>query len=326
MTERVEPMASPWPLRMALGTLLFAVPLFAFGGIVTTIGAGMAVEGWLNAEGHFMPFFPIDKWLRDFATFVEHTHRQIGMIVGFFAIGGVVASHRCGAPRSARALSWVALAIVCFQGYLGGQRVELVSRDLAFVHGGVAQLAFALLALHVLVQSRRWRELHAARPKLETGLPTTQALGAALVVYGQIWIGAWYRHGLRGTGGDVTSRLHLHLGFAAVATLAVVLLVRGLRLLAREEASGSVGQVAGGEARRLEVLLTLQLLLGVAAWLGRGETGVTVLEIAAAVGHVIVGASLLASCTLSLAWCLRWRRVAAPLQTGAPVLPGRTSP
>ena len=311
---------SSWPRRFAFGSLLCAIPLFAFGGIVTTIGAGMAVEGWLNAEGHFMPLFPIDLWLRDFATFVEHTHRMWAILVGLFAVAGVVASLRSDVPKLARTMSWVVLGIVCFQGYLGGQRVELVSRGLAFVHGGVAQLAFALLSLHVLVQGREWSARAADRPAASAAVPSMMALLATSFVYGQIWLGAWYRHGLRGTGGDVSSRLHLHLGFALVAALAVGFLAGRLRRLSRSAENASVANSARANARRLEVLLLLQLALGFAAWLGRGRDGVTVLEIISSVGHVLVGASLLASCLVSLAWCLRWRTVGGEVSASAPSL------
>ncbi len=322
MTQRAQP--SSWPRRFALGALLCAVPLFAFGGIVTTIGAGMAVEGWLNAEGHFMPLFPIDLWLRDFATFVEHTHRMWAILVGLFAVAGVMASLRAEVSKLARAMSWVVLGIVCFQGYLGGQRVELVSRGLAFVHGGVAQLAFALLALHVLVQGRDWSDRAVDRPAASASVPSVVALISTSLVYGQIWLGAWYRHGLRGTGGDVTSRLHLHLGFALVATLAVGALAGLLRRLSRSAENASVADSARANARRLESLLLLQLALGFAAWLGRGREGVTVLEIISSVGHVLVGAGLLASCVVSLAWCLRWSTVGGEQPAFAPSLKSRS--
>ena len=71
---------------------LVLLPLFAFGGSVTTLGAGMAVTGWWNAEGSFMPFFPIDKWFRDLGTFVEHSHRQFGLVLGLLMIAAVVAT------------------------------------------------------------------------------------------------------------------------------------------------------------------------------------------------------------------------------------------
>src|SRR5262249_41575588 len=76
--EPAEP-ASPWPRRLALAALVAAVPLVFFGGTVTTLHAGLAIDGWLVLEpgrgDHFLWLYPVDKWFRDVGTFVEHTHR-----------------------------------------------------------------------------------------------------------------------------------------------------------------------------------------------------------------------------------------------------------
>src|SRR6188508_97685 len=127
-----------WTERLLLGALLSAVPLVLFGGSVTTLGAGMSVDGWLIAEGHFLLFFPLDSWLRDTATFVEHTHRLFGVLVGFCALGACARAWvaRPGPNPFIGALaSTLALLMVCAQGALGGLRVLADSSDLAFVHG-----------------------------------------------------------------------------------------------------------------------------------------------------------------------------------------------
>ena len=128
--------ASPWPSRLALTAALFAVPLFVFGGAVTTLGAGMAVDGWLDAEGHFLPLFPLEKWFRDGATFVEHTHRMFGMLVGLCTVALLVVTIKArfssaGARRSARRIAALALAAVCAQGAVGGFRVLELSNSCA---------------------------------------------------------------------------------------------------------------------------------------------------------------------------------------------------
>ena len=139
----------PWPHRLALAAALAAVPLVLFGGSVTTIGAGMAVDGWLVAEGHFLLFFPVEQWFHDTATFVEHTHRLFGVLVGIFALASVVASFLRERP-AARVLSLGALIAVCAQGTLGGLRVLEDDSELAFLHGALAQAVFALLCAHAL--------------------------------------------------------------------------------------------------------------------------------------------------------------------------------
>jgi len=153
---------SPWAARLTFAAALFALPLVLFGGSITTIGAGMAVEGWLVAEGHFLVFFPVEEWFRDVGTFVEHTHRLWGVLVGLCCLGAVFAAWRAGAGLGA---ALVALVAVCVQGTIGGMRVEENSPQLAFLHGVFGQVTFATLLACALVLSRRWRS---------AGTPTMQ--------------------------------------------------------------------------------------------------------------------------------------------------------
>jgi cytochrome c oxidase assembly protein subunit 15 len=291
------PSSSSIPRLSAWGAFLCAIPLVLIGGVVTTIGAGMAVKGWWDAEGYFMPFFPLDLWLRDVATVVEHGHRLWGLLVGLFALVAALGAGFARAPRAAVRASWIALLAVCFQGWLGGQRVLENSRDLAFMHGGLAQLVFALLAVAALLHRAPggWAA-RGLRPA-----PTGLLWLSAALVYAQIWLGAWYRHGLRGGEYELDLRFHLHLGGAALVLGLLVYLARRLRLLTLEwQAAGHPAAAAPRRlARRVHLLLGLQLVLGFGAWLGhRGSAGqgsVNVLETVSAVGHVLVGALLLAA-------------------------------
>ena len=46
--------SSPWPRRLALATWLGALPLVVLGGSVTTLRAGMAIDGWWVLDrGHW---------------------------------------------------------------------------------------------------------------------------------------------------------------------------------------------------------------------------------------------------------------------------------
>ena len=84
-TRGVQQAPSPWPRRLAWATLLAALPLVLFGGTVTTLRAGMAIDGWFVLEpgrgDHFLLAYPLEKWLRDPGTFTEHTHRLFGVLV-----------------------------------------------------------------------------------------------------------------------------------------------------------------------------------------------------------------------------------------------------
>lgn len=291
--------ASTWPRRFALGAAAAAVPLFVFGGAVTTLEAGMAVEGWLNAEGHFLPLFPVEKWLRDPGTFVEHTHRLFGMLVGLFAIGLVVSTWLTDRRRAARALATLSLLAVCAQGTLGGFRVLENSPRLAFLHGVLGQGVFALLAVTAAYLSRRGAPT-ASTTSGAAGLRRL-ALFAFAGVYAQIAVGAWYRHGLRPTPEEgVEARLMLHLA-GAMVVFGLLAALSGA--LAREEGQPSLAGAAG----RLRWLLGLQLALGFGAWTGRGLPAA---ELVFSVLHVLVGALLLAQCA---AVVMDTRRGSAPV-------------
>src|SRR5688500_7568632 len=86
---------SAWRRRLALATLALALPLAFFGGSVTTLGAGLAIDGWLILEpgrgDWFLWFYPLEQWFRDVGTFVEHSHRLLGSGVGLLAIATAVA-------------------------------------------------------------------------------------------------------------------------------------------------------------------------------------------------------------------------------------------
>ena len=152
----------PWAFRAAFACALCAVPLLLFGGSVTTLGAGMAVDGWLVAEGHFLLFFPAEKWFRDTATFVEHTHRLFGVLVGLCALACVACAWFGEERRNARLAALAALLAVCAQGALGGLRVLENDPGLAFLHGALAQLVFAILCVNAVLFSAGWR---AERPR-----------------------------------------------------------------------------------------------------------------------------------------------------------------
>jgi len=294
-----------WAYRFALCAAVSAVPLVLFGGSVTTLGAGMAVEGWLIAEGHFMLLFPLDQWFRDTATFVEHTHRLFGALVGMFAVAAVIASFLPGRSphtRGARTLSAAALLAVCAQGTLGGFRVLENDPELAFLHGASAQAVFALLCASALVLHRGWRQ-GAGSPQRAGGGPRVLAFTTMLLVYGQIVLGAWYRHALRPTPSDEAgARFAWHLFAALAVAIFVVALITVCRRLD--------GALFRRSARRLGWVLSLQVLLGVVAWVGYRPGAVGVLEWGLSILHVLGGGLLLTQTIFIWMWMERSRMTA----------------
>lgn len=302
----------PWPRRAAMLSALFAVPLLLFGGSVTSLGAGMAVDGWLIAEGHFLLFFPVQEWFRDTATFVEHTHRLFGVLVGLSAMTCAGLAWLREERLVARLGATLALLAVCAQGALGGLRVLANDSDLAFLHGAFAQLVFAGLCLNAVLFSHGWQSASARKPaSVELLALRRSALAAFGLVYAQVVLGAWYRHGLRPIPVEGSAlRLLLH-GLGALLTLVALAQVarRGAGLRRRD--SG----VPSGLSQALRILpglLVAQLVLGALAWAGFRPGRIGPAEWLLSLLHVLGGALLLTAIAVITLWAWRLTRDTAP--------------
>lgn len=301
-TRARDTATSPWPRRFAVSALLSAVPLVFFGGSVTTLHAGLAIDGWLVLEpgrgDHFLWLYPVDKWFRDIGTFVEHTHRLLGSLVGILAIATAVATWATDRRRLPRILSVAALLAVITQGIIGGFRVLERSEDLAFLHGAIAQGVFAMLGASWIASSRT---RPAPKSALSDGRRLRRLSIAAVASVGlQIVAGAWLRHG----GGYGALAVHL------VAALPVLVLVP---LLARELRNTPLHAVR----RWLIASLAGQIALGIAALFvvsvpaadhASERLGTAVLPTL----HVLGGGVLLLTCVASSMWA----HSAFPLSTG----------
>ena len=216
----------------------------------------------------------------------------------------VMGFRRNNSGTGVRVLSVVALVFVMLQGLLGGLRVkldQLVGTELSVIHGTFATLVFALLlsvpALSAAAPTEPLRE--ASRRKLNW-------LTTSLVVFGllQISFGAWVRH----APDKMSSRLHLLFAFVVVgfATLAIK----------QALADPIARRRLNCPARILMALITLQILFGVEAWMGKFMTGVP-LDSAKAppieqsiirTAHAHIGAWILA---IAVLFAIRVRRKAA---------------
>ncbi len=293
---------SPWPFRMALATVLVAIPLVFFGGSVTTLNAGMAVDGWWIVErgrgDWFMWTFPIDQWLRDTGTFVEHTHRLFGSLVGFLSILTVLVAWK----TRARGIALLGLLAVIGQGTIGGFRVLENSPDLAFLHGSVGQGVFALLVMVCVACSRSFQNAGIAaaastqRVAASTQRVRTLAMITTLVIYTQIVVGAWLRHG------ESMAALLTH-GLLVVAVIAAVLMLA--KALKNEPETSPLRKLP----RWLFTALVVQILLGVAAFFAVymivGRNPETIHAALMPTLHVMGGAALLACSASSWLWAHR---------------------
>jgi cytochrome c oxidase assembly protein subunit 15 len=162
--------------------------------LVTTHQAGMAVPDWPNTWGYNMFTFPPSKWVG--GIFYEHTHRLAASGIGFLTGTIMVIAWRTDQRRYMR---WTAVALflaVVGQGIIGGIRVLENARDLAILHGCIAQLFFCFIAVYCVMTSRYFGD----RPRvLDTEAiwihrASRMAAVAFTVVLGQLVIGAIMRH------------------------------------------------------------------------------------------------------------------------------------
>jgi len=263
-------------------------PLLFIGGLVTSLGAGLAVPDWPTTFGYNMFLYPWSKMIG--GVFYEHSHRLVASCVGLLTIALAVTFWIQEDRRWLRWLAIAALGMVILQGVLGGLRVILLQHTLAIIHACLAQAFFALTVSLALFTSPGWRA-QVPTPIDDGGRLRRLALVTTALVYIQIIFGALLRH----TG----ERLDGHLLFAALVAVHVVLL--SLRITRHHGAETALIRPAcwlGG-------LLLVQLLLGAAAYLGKFTTlmplrgGTLVLT---ATTHLIIGALMLVT---SLAIALR---------------------
>jgi cytochrome c oxidase assembly protein subunit 15 len=218
------------------------------GALVTTKDAGMAFADWPSSDGHSMLFYP---WLKSAgAKFLEHGHRLAGVLIGLASIALAGCAWFSEPRRWVRYLAYGILAAVVAQGILGGQRVLLDARGLAFVHGSFAALVLALMAGVAVVTSAGWRSVGSTTTHRPSGGLQFLAITASICVFVQYMLGGLLRH--RGMV------LYEHVGFAFVAAILVV----WLAMSAAASGIAWLRQPAAGIA----LLTIVQLALGAGAW------------------------------------------------------------
>jgi len=288
-----------WPHRLACLTAGATVALIVAGGLVTNTGAALAVPDWPTTFGHNMFLFPWSGMVG--GVLVEHGHRLLAASIGALTVVLAVTLYLGDARRWVWALGGLAVVLVCVQGLIGGLRVVLLRETLALVHGGLAQLFFALLVGIAVVTGRAW-QAPSVVPAAAARLARLASLAAA-AVYGQILLGAFTTHG---------PAVWWHVAGAMVTTGVLI----GAALAVLREAAED--PVLVWWARTVEGLLLLQLALGVGAYAVRFTSlrvpGGQLTVVAAPVLHRAIGALLFGS-AVALALQLRRRRalgVAAP--------------
>jgi cytochrome c oxidase assembly protein subunit 15 len=240
-----------WLHAWAVLTVCAVLPLVTLGAEVTTKQVGMA-----DRQGFRMPWnlFNAPWHSMSLGLLIEHAHRLAGFVVGICCIVLALGLTVC-ARGWYRGLGWLALVAVCAQGILGVYRVNRHAQfgpELALVHGCFAQLVFATLVSVAVLTSRAW-----ARPLAIPGRLRRLALLLMALLYAQIVFGATVRH----LYDPIAQRVHVLTAFLVVA-LACWLLPAVWQAAGKDRSLRTLVGLMG-------LLLVLQPILGVEAWLGR---------------------------------------------------------
>lgn len=129
--------AFPSPFALFVRVLVFCTALLVFvGATVTTTGSGLSVPDWPLSFGKINPTMVG-------GVAFEHGHRLVASGVGFLVLVAAIWASLIRADRMVRRLALFALALVIFQGLLGGLTVLMrLPTAVSVAHGTTAQLFF----------------------------------------------------------------------------------------------------------------------------------------------------------------------------------------
>lgn len=298
-----------WRYHYAAGGLILCLLLVSWGGVVTSIEAGLAVPDWPSSFGSYDPIAtgysdpenPDARWWQEGPVLAEHGHRLLGALVGLWIMGLALWTWLADSRRWVRILAVSATGLVILQGVLGGLRVIWTSVDLAVVHAMGAQLFFCAAVILTVSCSRTWltRNIESSPEMRQLRI---LAGSTAVVVYVQILLGALLRH--PGAGVDLTFIIVHAAGSVLVLSLIIVTCGR-----IRERFSDQ--PLLNRGAWVMLTCLFLQLILGMIALItllydaGQGQRSLA--QIVFSSSHLVVGTILMGSCACVLLGTLRLR-------------------
>jgi heme A synthase len=262
-----------YTLFMTLATFFLVIA----GGMVTSTGSALAVPDWPLSFGQVFPKM-------EGGVFYEHGHRMVAVTVGMLTIILAVWLWRKAEEPLLKKAGWVALALVCAQGILGGVTVLLKLPAVTSVgHACLGQIFFSWISC---IAAMTWSSGAKAEQTPEVRKLRRLALMTTGFVFFQLLFGAIYRH----TG------LLLHAHFLG-ATLVFIHAV----LLWRRAGKTSMDAWLVRPSQWLFAFVIGQIALGIYTWQRPSVFDAT--------AHVAVGALILAiSSVMSLE---SFRRLAA---------------
>ena len=231
--------------------------LIIAGALVTSHDAGLATEDWPLSNGQFFPAMVGN-------LFWEHGHRMVATTVGILTIGLVIFLFFKEKRRWVQLLGVFALLAVIAQGLLGGLTVKLMlPLAVSSAHATLAQLFFCTTVGLAVFTSKSWSERTSIIEEKGT-LPVRYLCVAALVtILLQLVLGATLRHSATWDKHLPSELLLAHIGGAIAVT--VVLAGAAFTIFRRH----SEEKFLTRPATVALALLTLQLTLGIAAYITR---------------------------------------------------------
>lgn len=307
MVTSSSTLSSRWRYHYAAGGLALCLILVSWGGVVTSIEAGLAVPDWPTsfgsydplATGYSNPADPDARWWQVGPILAEHGHRLLGALVGLWVVGLALWTLIGDSRRWVRIVAVSAVGLVVAQGILGGLRVIWTSMDLAVVHAMGAQLFFCTAAALTLFNSRMWLE-HSieSSPKISRLRALTIATAAA--VYIQILLGALLRH--PGDGVDLTF-VTIHASGSVIALSLVIATCGYIREYFNDK------PILNRGAWWMLISLGVQMVLGMVTLtvllFDSGQGTRSLVQVILSSSHLVVGTILMGSCACVMLGTLR---------------------
>ncbi len=161
----------------------------------------MAFLDWPLSNGSINP----EGWLTEPDKMAEHSHRLLGMKIGFLSIALVIWTSIRESRKSVRWIARSLLIVVVLQGLLGGARVKfdqlntladhnMVAQSFAVAHACGAQIVLGLLVALTITSSRRWIEKNGGLTKFVPASIRTWGIIACSGIFIQVLVGAIMRH------------------------------------------------------------------------------------------------------------------------------------
>jgi heme a synthase len=278
--------------------------LIIAGALVTSNDAGLSVPDWPTTFGSIYKMPRMVGGVK-----FEHGHRMVAEFVGLLTIVLAIWTWRTDRRHWIKYLGVAALGTVIAQGVLGGLTVLFyLPPAISSAHAALAQTFFCIAVVIALFTGRRWIQ-EQPRVEFDTRRPSliTLSLLSIFVLYGQLILGAMFRHH------GISWWPHV-LNAGVVALVLTWTAIRALSLYSHIEA-------VKRPAILVLCLMIGQLCLGFVAFLTRVAWGHDAIQpelpmVISTVAHVALGALLLAT-TVVLAIQV-WRHVPVAFEERVP--------